>query len=48
MGLEPIWSPTRPSNVRVYLFRHDRILCVNASYIIKYVKSNVNCFLGRK
>lgn len=24
MGLEPIWSPTRPSNVRVCLFRHDR------------------------
>ena len=26
MGLEPIRSPTRPSNVRVCLFRHNRIL----------------------
>ena len=25
MGLEPIWLPTRPSNVRVCLFRHGRI-----------------------
>ena len=25
MGLEPIRSPIRPSNVRVCLFRHDRI-----------------------
>ena len=24
MGLEPIRSPIRPSNVRVCLFRHDR------------------------
>ena len=23
-GLEPVRSPTRPSNVRVCLFRHDR------------------------
>lgn len=24
-GLEPVWLPTRPSNVRVCLFRHPRI-----------------------
>ena len=24
-GLEPVRSPTRPSNVRVCLFRHDRM-----------------------
>ena len=23
-GLEPVWLPTRPSNVRVCLFRHPR------------------------
>ena len=26
MGLEPIRSPIRPSNVRVCLFRHNRII----------------------
>ena len=25
MGLEPTWLPTRPSNVRVCLFRHLRV-----------------------
>ena len=24
-GLEPVRSPTRPSNVRVCLFRHNRV-----------------------
>ena len=36
MGLEPIWLPTRPSNVRVYLFRHGRILTFAARLRLYY------------
>jgi hypothetical protein len=46
MGLEPIWSPTRPSNVRVCLFRHDRmiklVLTTSAKIIIMFLSVKVN------
>ena len=33
-GLEPVWLPTRPSNVRVCLFRHDRECSIQLIYSI--------------
>ena len=41
-GLEPVRSPTRPSNVRVCLFRHDR----KNIYIILTGRAKVKPFLG--
>ncbi len=36
-GLEPGWSPIRPSNVRVCLFRHNR------KYLLDYNITNIGC-----
>ena len=46
MGLEPIRSPIRPSNVRVCLFRHDRNSIANA--IILRIGPNVKTYFKRK
>ena len=40
-GLEPVWLPTRPSNVRVCQFRHPRILCRRLSATrVLYISSD--------
>ena len=46
MGLEPIRSPIRPSNVRVCLFRHNRSFYV-ANDIISPRRKNVKLFLKK-
>ena len=54
MGLEPIRSPIRPSNVRVCLFRHNRISELNfihsltAWAIIQHRIPNVKSFMRTK
>ncbi len=39
MGLEPIRLPTRPSNVRVCLFRHSRVNVYYYTHKIKFVNT---------
>ena len=54
MGLEPIRSPIRPSNVRVCLFRHNRISelyfirSLTAWAIIQHRIPNVKSFMRTK
>ena len=42
-GLEPVRLPTRPSNVRVCLFRHSRILRTEALNSDDYISFDPEC-----
>ena len=50
-GLEPVRSPTRPSNVRVCQFRHDRrtdtIITPAHPFVKGYAGENLRSFAGR-